>query len=340
MRLLHTIAGGRHGGAERFFIDLVAALTKRGVDQHAVSRPHAERLAQLTALECGVTPVKMGGPFDLWSQRTANHAATAFAPEISLAWMNRGARFSPQGPWITVGRLGGYYDLKYYRECDHLVCNTPDLVQHCVDHGWPQDRVDYIPNFSPAITAEPVDRESLATPDDASVLLVLARLEKTKAIDVAITSLTRLPEPYLWIAGNGSCEKELRDLATSLGVADRVRFLGWRDDREALLAAADICLVPSRHEPFGNVVVNAWASRTPVIAAASEGPSFLISHEKNGMLAPVDDPMAMADAIIRVLTDEALARSLVVGGDASTVEAFSEDAVVSAYISLFKRLIG
>ncbi|MBT4739603.1 MAG: glycosyltransferase family 4 protein, partial [Rhodospirillaceae bacterium] len=131
-----------------------------------------------------------------------------------------------------------------------------------------------------------------------------------------------------------------RDLATSLGVADRVRFLGWRDDREALLAAADICLVPSRHEPFGNVVVNAWASRTPVIAAASEGPSFLISHEKNGMLAPVDDPMAMADAIIRVLTDEALARSLVVGGDASTVEAFSEDAVVSAYISLFKRLIG
>jgi glycosyltransferase involved in cell wall biosynthesis len=66
----------------------------------------------------------------------------------------------------------------------------------------------------------------------------------------------------------------------------------------------------------------------------------LISHEKNGMLAPVDDPMAMADAIIRVLTDEALARSLVVGGDASTVEAFSEDAVVSAYISLFKRLIG
>ena len=340
MRLLHTIAGGRHGGAERFFVDLVGALARRGIDQHALSRPYTERLEQLSAYGCCVTPAPMGGPLDFPSRWTARRAAATFAPDVSLAWMNRGARFSPSGPWVTVGRLGGYYDLKYYRNCDHLVCNTPDLVQHCVDHGWRKECVTYIPNFSPAVAADPIDKASLTTPDGASVLLVLARLEKAKAVDVAITMLTQLPESYLWIAGEGSCENELRVLAASLGVADRVRFLGWRDDREALLTAADICLVPSRHEPFGNVVVNAWASHTPVVAAASEGPSFLIKDEKNGLLVPVDDPSAMADAVSRVLAGEGLANSLVAGGDASTLETFSEDAVVSAYIGLFKRLIG
>ncbi len=339
MRLLHSIAGGRHGGAERFFIDLVRALSRRGVDQHAVSRPFKQRLKQLTSLNCEVTQAQMGGLFDWSSQGKANGAAAAFAPNINLAWMSRGARYSPKGPWVTVGRLGGYYKLKYYRHCDHLICNTPNLVRYCVDNGWPEDRVDYIPNFSPKVDVEPVDRQSLSTPIGATVLLVLARLEKTKSVNVAIKALTNLPELHLWIAGEGSCERDLRALAASLGVAERVNFLGWREDREALLRSADICLVPSSHEPFGNVVVNAWANRTPVIATVSEGPSFLIKDEANGLLVPVGDSSALADAVSRVMSQQELAYSLVVGGEAAMSESFSEEAVASAYIGLFKRLI-
>ena len=339
MRLLHTIAGGQHGGAERFFVDLVGALAKRGVEQHAVSRPYPSRLERLTAFDCSITPAQMGGPVDFWSRWKANRGAVAFVPDISLAWMNRGARFSPSGPWLTVGRLGGYYDLKYYQNCDHLVCNTPDLVRHCKDQGWPKDRITYIPNFSPVVDVDPVVREALTTPDDASVLLVLARLEKTKAVDVAIAALVQLTKSYLWIAGSGSCEKELRTMAASLGVADRVRFLGWRDDREALLKAADVCLIPSRHEPFGNVVVNAWTNQTPVVAAASEWPSFLIKSEENGLLVPIDDPPALAEAVARLSDSQELADRLVAGGNATAAESFSEEAVASAYIGLFKRLI-
>ncbi len=339
MRLLHTIAGGRHGGAERFFIDLVSALSRRGIDQHAISRPFEERLDQLASLNCEATQAQLGGLFDWTSQVKANLAAATFAPNVNLAWMNRGARYSPKGPWVTVGRLGGYYKLKYYRRCDHLICNTPDLVRYCVDNGWPKDRVDYIPNFSPKVDVEPADRQSLATPIGAAVLLVLARLEKTKSVEVAIKALTHLPDLHLWIAGEGACERDLRARAASLGVAERVNFLGWRDDREALLKAADICLVPSSHEPFGNVVVNAWANRTPVIATASEGPSFLIEDEANGLLVPVGDSSAMADAVSRVMSQQELAYSLVAGGEATVVESFSEEAVASAYIGLFKRLI-
>lgn len=339
MRLLHTIAGGRHGGAERFFVDLAAALSDRGVEQHAITRPYSDRISQLAHFGCGVTEVRMGGPLDFWSKSRIKRASSDFAPDINLAWMNRAARYSAPGPWINVGRLGGYYDLKYYQSCDHLICNTPDLVRHCVEGGWPKGRVDYIPNFAPAPDNIPVSRGSLDTPDGAAVLLVLARLEETKAIDVAITALAHLPEAYLWIAGEGSCDAALRALVGSLGLADRVRFLGWRDDRESLLAAADVCLVPSRHEPFGNVIVNAWVAGTPIVAAASEGPSFLIESGANGLLVPADDPVAMAAAVDKILGDSSFSQSQVSGGRASIAESFSENTVVSAYISLFERLI-
>ncbi len=339
MRLLHIIAGGEHGGAERFFVDLATALSARGYQQHAVSRLYPDRSQSLIEAGCGVTVARMGGPLDMLSGWRAARAARNFGPDILLAWMNRAAALAPRGPWRMVGRLGGYYNLKYYAKCDHLICNTPDLVQHCIRNGWAEDRVDYIPNFSPRIeNVEPVQRASVATPENVPVLLILARLEESKAIDVAIAALAELPEVYLWVAGEGSCEHALKSKAMSLGVSDRVKFLGWRQDREALLAAADICLVPSRHEPFGNVVVNAWASGTPLVAAESQGPRYLITDQVNGLLVPVDNSSAMSVAVRRVLSDKDLAKTLVSGGQDAVNDRFSENVVISAYCRLFERL--
>lgn len=339
MRLLHIIAGARRGGAETFFTDLARGLSKSDIEQHAVTRLYRYRLSHLRQSHCGYSVAKMGGPLDLVSFWQVRQAAKRFSPDVILTWMNRASRYAPRGPWKIVGRLGGYYDLKYYRACDYLVCNTPDLLRHCVERGWPEDRVDYIPNFSPVMDVKPVARRNLDTPEGVPVLLVLARFTEVKAIDVALRALVDLPTSFLWLAGEGELEPELRVLAESLGVSARVRFLGWRNDRESLLAAADVCVVPSRYEPFGNVVINAWQAETPIVAASSQGPSFLINHNENGLLVPIDDPVALSRSINVVLADSALQRRLVSGGRASIEASFSEREVVDSYLALFEKLL-
>src|SRR5262249_48871550 len=147
----------------------------------------------------------------------------------------------------------------------------------------------------------PVTPASLATPAGAPILLVLARLQPTKGIDVAIRALAQVPGAYLWIAGDGPLLGRLQKLAAETGGGPRVRFLGWREDRSAVLRAASVVVGPSRHEPFGNVVVNAWAHGVPLVAARSEGPGYLIQDGETGLLAPVDDPAALAGAVRRVL---------------------------------------
>src|SRR5690606_28632923 len=139
------------------------------------------------------------------------------------------------------------------------------------------------------------------TPEDAPLLLTLGRLHPSKAQDVALAALARLPGAFLWIAGAGPLEAALKAQAHALGVHERVRFLGWRDDPSALYAAADICLFPSRYEPLGNVVIQAWAHGLPVIAAASQGPAALIAEGEDGLLVPIDDADALAAATRRLI---------------------------------------
>jgi glycosyltransferase involved in cell wall biosynthesis len=117
-----------------------------------------------------------------------------------------------------------------------------------------------------------------------------------------------------------------------------VRFLGWRDDPSALYAAADLCLFPSRYEPLGNVVIQAWAHGLPVIAAASQGPAALIADGKDGLLVPIDDAEALAATARRLIDSPALGAGLAAAGRARVAGEFSEAVVTAQWRDLFARL--
>src|SRR5262249_27760205 len=163
-----------------------------------------------------------------------------------------------RGDFVHVARLGGYYNLKYYRDCDHLIGNTRDIVAYLVDHGWPSERAHYLPNLVAAERAPPVPRASLDTPLGVPLALALGRLHPNKGLDTLLTALAMVPDLHFWLAGEGALRAALEGQARSLGLAARVRFLGWRDDPAALLAAADLLVSSSRREPLGNVVIEAW----------------------------------------------------------------------------------
>ena len=123
-----------------------------------------------------------------------------------------------------------------------------------------------------------------------------------------------------------------------MGVAARVRFLGWRRDGAALLAAADILVCPSRHEPLGNVVIEGWAHGRPVVAAAATGPAALIEDGRTGLLVAPDDAGGLAGALGRVLADRALGDSLAAAGRKAYEADFTEQAVVARYRAFFDRV--
>jgi glycosyltransferase involved in cell wall biosynthesis len=340
LRLLQAIGGGEQGGAEAFFVRLAPALTKVGVDQRLLVRRDRQWTAALGELDPVALP--FGGWTDFATKRAFAREIASFRPHVVLTWMNRATRLCPPRRagqnHVHVARLGGYYDLKYYRACDHLIGNTEDIVRYLRGQGWPAEKSHYVPNFVSAETMPPVLRAPLETPEDAPLLLVLGRLHRNKAFDVMLRALAELPGAYLWIAGSGPESEALRTLAAELGVASRVRYLGWREDVAALLAAADVFVCPSRIEPLGNVVIEAWAHGTPVVAAAAAGPMSLIAPGENGLIVPLEDAPALALSIRTLIDNPALAGRLAEAGRAAYAENFTEEAVVRRYLDFFAKV--
>lgn len=331
IRLAQTVAGARHGGAETFFVRLALALHRTGQDQRLVIRQDAERAAALRA--GGLSPVELpfGGMLDFRTRPGLRRLLREYHPQVVLTWMSRATWLCPRGEFVHVGRLGGYYDLKYYRRCDHLIGNTRDIVDYVVRSGWPQSRAHYLPNFVPDTMATPIARASLDTPEGASLALALGRLHPNKGFDVLIDALARAPGIHLWLAGDGPLRAQLETRAQRLSVANRVRFLGWREDTAALLASADMLICPSRREPLGNVVIEAWAARVPVAAAASAGPAALIRDGVTGLLVPVEDADLLAHAMRRLAENRTLRAELVAAGRSAYTSEFSERLVVAQY---------
>ncbi|HEX2561698.1 glycosyltransferase [Phenylobacterium sp.] len=341
MSVLHLLGTAGDGGAETYFVDLVRALARDGVPQAAALRKHPGRQAALAQAGVPATALGFGGPFDLSTKGKAAKFAKAKRVKIAVAWMNRAARHTPAGPWKRVGRLGGYYKLKYYKGFDLLVANTDDIADWIVGQGWPAGKVRVIPNFAAEPPeGPPADRAALNTPENAPLLLAMGRLHENKAHDVSLNALVALPGAYLWIAGAGPQGAKLKAMAAVLGVADRVRFLGWRSDPAGLYRAADVCVFPSRHEPLGNVVIQSWAHGLPVVAAASQGPAALIRDGEDGLLVPVDDAEALTAAVRRLLDDPLLKIRLIQNGHERVAAEFSEAAVTAQWRDLFADLGG
>jgi glycosyltransferase involved in cell wall biosynthesis len=147
-----------------------------------------------------------------------------------------------------------------------------------------------------------------------TLLITASRLVHKNAVDDVIRALSLLPRRVRFIVlGTGPDEPMLRKLADSLGVSDRVRFMGHIGHAElpAYLKACDIFIRASRSEGMGNSFIEAFAAGIPVVATAVGGiPDFLTDGE-TGVFCKVDDPKSIAQAVERYLNDPALSAHVV-----------------------------
>ncbi|MBO6825896.1 MAG: glycosyltransferase [Sneathiella sp.] len=338
MKILQAIGGAGHGGAENFFVMLTEAFQQAGLQQHVVTRSHPVRDQRLQEAGVSMEHLKFGGRLDFQSPRKLQKIANEFGPDIFLSWMGRASSMAPKGDFQRVARVGGYYKLKYFEKCDHIVGITPHLCDYMVELGWPRERTHYIPNFIRWSPEPAVSRTEFDTPEGAPLILCLGRLHPVKGLDTAIKALKDVPDAYLWIAGDGPLKSELESLTDDLNLKSRVRFLGWRTDKEALLATANFVLFPSRQEGFGNVILESWASKTPMIATRAEGPSQFIKHGENGLLADIDNTEQISALLNQVISDHKLNNSLKNKGFEDYSRDFTEKACIRNWKGFFEKI--
>ncbi len=176
-------------------------------------------------------------------------------------------------------------------------------------------------------------------PSRRPLILAAGRLAPQKGFATLIEAARRWgdlsPAPLLAIAGSGPLRAELTAAAAPLG--DAVRFLGHRDDIAALLAAADLFVLPSLWEGQPLVLQEALCAARPIVATRTGGIPDL-TGEDGALLIPAGDPAKLAAAVRRVLISEALARRLADGARARARMLPAENDAVEAAVAVYRRL--
>lgn len=347
MKILQVMAGNDHGGAETAFVDMCLAMQDAGMDIEVATRKNAVRVPALERAGIKVHTLPFGGPIDVYTPWKLGRIIRGFSPVIVQTWMARAAQKTPNWQqlktpqkYLVVSRLGGYYKIKNFKSADYYTTITPDIKRHLVEGGVDENRIQFIPNFAETDDVGVfVSKTSLDTPQDAPVALCLGRLHTSKAYDVLLNAMVDAPALYVWIAGEGPARAELETLAQTLGVAPRVRFLGWRTDRGALLAACDICIFASRYEPFGTVFVQSWAAKRPVIVSDADGPKQFCRDGEDSLIIPKNDAKSLAKAINRLLEDKDLQKKLVENGYERYQAEFTKEKSVAAYLDYFIKIL-
>jgi L-malate glycosyltransferase len=227
---------------------------------------------------------------------------------------------------------------------DRVICVSKDLSRAQVRRA---DKFVVIPNGidlkqvrSNLDTGEAKRRLGLAR--DALVLGTAGRLERVKRLDIFLGAAklvsARLPQARFVIAGSGSEEAHLRDLARRAGLGDRVMFLGQRDDIYDVLRAFDTLVLSSDHEGLPTVLLEALWLGIPVVARALGGIPEVVEDGKTGVLVRSDDPSVLAAACVGLLGDEARRRELAHHGARVVETAFSIEQTSAQLARLYSSL--
>jgi glycosyltransferase involved in cell wall biosynthesis len=170
-------------------------------------------------------------------------------------------------------------------------------------------------------------------------VVTVANLRPEKSHETLIAAAASLadshPELRYQIVGDGPRRGELEALAVARGVADRVQFLGHREDVPAILAAADAFVLPSRSEAFPNGAIEAMAAGLPVIASAVGGLVDLIDHGRTGLLTAPGDSASLASALQYLIDDRERAMAIGRAARAEVQRRYSFDRMIAAFEDLY-----
>jgi glycosyltransferase involved in cell wall biosynthesis len=248
---------------------------------------------------------------------------------------------------LAAGGIVGQWHLrqlkKRYPDCARLICISRGVQEDVLQlTGMTSSQAPILYNAGFDDNLAQLVEEPIGERENNFQIVACGRLTEQKGFDVLIRALAQVPglsEVSLDILGTGPDEVALRQLSRKLKVDHQVNFLGFMANPYPYFRRADLFVLSSRWEGFGNVITEAMACGTPVLSTnCPSGPDEIITHGHNGWLVQYDDEAALADGITTLKKNPDLREQLARAG-ASRSKDFSPPSISKQYFELFETVL-
>lgn len=183
-------------------------------------------------------------------------------------------------------------------------------------------------------------RSRLGLKDGDTVFLFCGRLERQKGVDVMLDAVAAVKsgKPFkVLVCGDGELRDELHKQAASLGIEDRIVWLGWQSEIAEFYAAADVYLMPSRWESFGLVFLEAMNYHLPILSTKTQAIPEVVEDGVCGLLSENEDAGQLAKNIDRLLEDPALCREMGERGNERLKKLFSFEIFIQSHLAVYRK---
>lgn len=249
-----------------------------------------------------------------------------------------------------TGRVVRWAESRLHRSMDAVLGNSAKVIGELKAEGVSSARLSLIYN---GIDAAAFDQRSsrterriaLGVPEDALVIAMVANLIPYKGHGDLLNALSRVSGrlPVGWrlllVGRDDGIGPQLREQANRGGIGENVSFLGSRTDVADILAASDISVLSSHQEGFPNAILEAMASRLPVVATDVGGNAEAVIDGVTGLIVPPHDPERLAAAILNLAKDPVTRRNYGEAGHQRVVDNFAMERCVAAHDALYRALL-
>jgi len=327
MRVFNIMLGRAHGGLEQAAIDYAEMMAINSIEVVTIGHPKGWMRDHLPS-DFSFLPLRCITDYDPIAMWKLRGFVRQHLPDVIIAHGTRAMRYAAR--LSGVKKIGVLHNTRFKPDMaamDGFIAVSP-RVAAAASERFPDKSVQMVPNMvrvGGEVTRKPFR--------DPPILGSLGRLHTNKGYDVLLKALAtpalRAKPWKLVLGGDGPERALLEQAAQSLGLADRIHFVGWVSDRHAFFNGLDLFVLPSREEPFGIVLIEAMADLLPVIVTDTDGPSFIVRDGETGLIVQVEDSEALAQAITAALEKP---RDMVAQGNAGYQDIkarFSREAVAA-----------
>ncbi len=358
MKILHTESSLGWGGQENRTFNEALALRARGHDIAFAVAPGAVLGERAAEAGFPVHTVAFGRGLSVSSLLALRRLVRRERPAIINSHSGRdtllalaAARTLRKRPRLVRTRhliLPPTHLATYTWLPDHVVTVSQAVRQDLIARGVPAQRISAVPTgvdlhrFDPG-RVQPRLRQELGLPSDSVLVGTVAILRNKKGhrdlLAAAPLVLAEAPQVHFVIAGNGPQEAKLRALIAERGLDARVHLLGLRRDVPELLAALDLFVLPTHQEALGTAFLEAQAMGVPVIGTRVGGVPETIAEGQTGLLVPPHEPVALAQAMLELITQPARRQRMAAAARAWVTGRFSIEAMAEGMLRVYEKLL-
>lgn len=299
MKILNIMLSRDLGGIQQAFLDYNTALEMQNIKVINITSYNAKINSFLPNQSLKLFNL---APTDPISVLLLKYIIYKTKPDIIIAHGNRAINFSKLAKSRNIKLVGiaHNYSMKGLRKCNYIIALTHHMKEYLLKNNFAESQIFILPNMMN------ITKKFISKPYKKPIIIgVLARFVAKKGVDIFIKAIKILQDKNFKIqaviGGDGEEKANLINLINNLNLQDHITFTGWIKDKDKFFEQIDIFCLPSLHEPFGIIVLEAMEAGLPIISTNTEGPAEILRNMQDGLICSTGSAEDLAEKIAYLL---------------------------------------